>query len=90
MVSSESRFRRLSETAQDGILFITPKAGEITDAFFPVKYGGIFPRTSLSGRNSGKSSFFKDSKAVAKPFKYYKVKGMCVTNYPWKLKMGKR
>jgi len=68
-VNSESRYRRLFETAMDGILILNAKSGEIDDVNpFLVKLLGI-PRESLLKKKIWDIGFFNDIIASKDKFK---------------------
>lgn len=68
-VNSESRYRRLFETAKDGILILNPKSGEIDDVNpFLVKLLGI-SRESMLNKKIWDIGFFNDIIASKDNFK---------------------
>jgi len=75
MVSSELRYRRLFETAQDGILILNAQTGEITDAnpFLSNMLG--YSRQELLGKKLWEIGFFKDSAASHQAFQELQAKG---------------
>ncbi len=75
MVSSELRYRRLFETAQDGILILNAQSGEITDANpFLLNMVG-YSLEDLLGKKLWEIGFFKDSKASRQAFQVLQSKG---------------
>lgn len=75
VVSSELRYRRLFETAQDGILILNSQSGEITDAnpFLSNMLG--YSRQELMGKRLWELGFFKDSAASQQAFQTLQIKG---------------
>ncbi len=75
MASSELRYRRLFETAQDGILILEAQTGEITDAnpFISAILG--YSRQELVGKRLWEIGFFKDAAASQKAFKVLQEEG---------------
>jgi PAS domain S-box-containing protein len=75
MTSSELRYRRLFETAQDGILLVDAENGEITDVNpFLVDMLG-YSKQELSGKKLWEIGFFKDVAASRKAFLVLQDKG---------------
>jgi len=73
--SSELRYRRLFETAQDGILILGAANGEINDVNpFLLKMLG-YPRQELLGKKLWEIGFFKDTNASHKAFQTLQEKG---------------
>jgi len=80
MVSSELRYRRLFETAQDGILILNAQSGEITDANpFLLNMVGYSLERSFWGKKLWEIGFFKDFKGKSPSLSSLQSKGMCVT-----------
>ncbi len=75
MASSELRYRRLFETAQDGILLLNAQTGEITDSnpFLADMLG--YSRQELLGKRLWQIGFFKDAEVSQKAFKVLQDKG---------------
>jgi PAS domain S-box-containing protein len=75
MVSSELRYRRLFETAQDGILILNAENGEIADAnpFLSDMLG--YSKQELLGKKLWEIGFFKDSAASHQAFQILQDKG---------------
>ena len=75
LVSSELRYRRLFETAQDGILILNAESGEITDAnpFLSNMLG--YSKEELLGKKLWEIGFFKDSAASHRAFQVLQDKG---------------
>jgi PAS domain S-box-containing protein len=75
LVSSELRYRRLFETAQDGILILNSENGEITDVnpFLSNMLG--YSKEDLTGKKLWEIGFFKDTAASRQAFKTLKEKG---------------
>ena len=75
VASSELRYRRLFETAQDGILILNSKTGEITDVNpFLLKMLG-YPKQDLIGKTLWEIGFFQDSAASHQAFQILQEKG---------------
>jgi len=90
LTSSELRYRRLFETAQDGILILNTERGEITDANpFLCKMLG-FTKSELSGKKLWEIGFFKDAEANFQAFQLLKDKGYArYENLPLETKDGR-
>ena len=75
MVSSELRYRRLFETAQDGILILNAQNGEITDVnpFLSNMLG--YSKQDLLGKTLWEIGFFRDSAASHQAFQVLQDKG---------------
>jgi PAS domain S-box-containing protein len=75
MVYSELRYRRLFETAQDGILILNAQNGEITDAnpFLTNMLG--YSKQELLGKKLWELGFFKDTAASHQAFQILQEKG---------------
>ena len=75
MRTSELRFRRLFEAAQDGILLLTADTGQITDVnpFLTDILG--YSRAEFLGRKLWEIGPFKDSEASRTAFKHLQDKG---------------
>jgi PAS domain S-box-containing protein len=75
MASSELRYRRLFETAQDGILILNFKTSAITDVNpFLLKMLG-YSKQDLVGKTLWEIGFFKDSAASHQAFQILQEKG---------------
>jgi PAS domain S-box-containing protein len=75
MTSSELRYRRLFETAQDGILILDAHTGEITDVNpFLLKMLG-YSSQELKGKKLWEIGFFKDADASRQAFQILQDKG---------------
>jgi PAS domain S-box-containing protein len=73
--ASELRYRRLFETAQDGILIIGAKSGEIMDANpFLLKMLG-YPKQDLLGKKLWELGFIRDKAASREAFQILQDKG---------------
>jgi PAS domain S-box-containing protein len=75
LIASEVRFRRLFETAQDGILIMDAGTGEITDVnpFLSEMLG--FERDHFLGKRLWEIGFFKDIAASQQAFKELQSSG---------------
>ena len=75
IISSELRYRRLFETAQDGILILNAQSGEITDAnpFLTNMLG--YSKQELLGKTLWEIGFFSDSAASHQAFQVLQDKG---------------
>jgi PAS domain S-box-containing protein len=75
IVYSELRYRRLFETAQDGILILNAQNGEITDAnpFLSNMLG--YSQQELLGKKLWEIGFFKDTAASRQAFQILQDKG---------------
>ena len=72
---SELRYRRLFETAQDGILILDAETGQITDANpFLVDMLG-YSREELTGKKLWEIGFFEDDAASHQAFRVLQEKG---------------
>lgn len=90
IATSELRYRRLFETAQDGILILNAPAGEITDAnpFLSDILG--YSRQELLGKKLWEIGFFKDEAASRKAFEVLQDKGYIrYEDLPLKTKDGR-
>ncbi len=90
IITSELRYRRLFETAQDGILILNAPTGEITDAnpFLSDILG--YSRQELLGKRLWEIGFFKDEAASRKAFKVLQDKGYIrYEDLPLKTKDGR-
>ncbi|MDP2600502.1 MAG: PAS domain-containing sensor histidine kinase, partial [Deltaproteobacteria bacterium] len=87
---SEAKFRRLFETAQDGILLLNAKMGRITSANpFLLKILG-HPLKKLLGKRLWELGFFKDVTASKAAFKVLQRTGYArYDNLPLETKSGK-
>jgi PAS domain S-box-containing protein len=75
LASSELRYRRLFETAQDGILILNADTGEITDVNpFLVDMLG-YPQKELLGKKLWEIGFFKDKSGSLNAFHELQDKG---------------
>ncbi|MBI2831934.1 MAG: PAS domain S-box protein, partial [Chloroflexi bacterium] len=75
LTSSELRYRRLFETAQDGILLLDAQTGQITDVNpFLLKMLG-YSKQDLSGKKLWEIGFFKDAEASRQAFRVLQDKG---------------
>jgi PAS domain S-box-containing protein len=75
MTSSELRYRRLFETAQDGILILDAQSGAITDVNpFLLKMLG-YSIKDLKGKRLWEIGFFKDAEASRQAFQALQDKG---------------
>jgi PAS domain S-box-containing protein len=86
---SETRYRRLFETAKDGILILDGDTGEITDVNpFLVKMLG-YSQEEFLGKNSGKLALLKISRPADLLFGNFKRKNTSATRiYRLKPKTG--
>jgi PAS domain S-box-containing protein len=75
LTSSELRYRRLFETAQDGILILDARTGEITDVnpFLERMLG--YSKKELLGRRLWEIGFFEDEAASRHAFQVLQEKG---------------
>lgn len=75
LIASEMRYRRLFETAQDGILIINAESGEITDVnpFLSEMLG--YPKEYFLGKRLWEIGFFKDIAASQQAFRELQTKG---------------
>jgi PAS domain S-box-containing protein len=75
MTSSELRYRRLFETAQDGILILNAQSGEITDVnpFLTNMLG--YSRQELLGKKLWEIGFFSDLEASRQAYNVLQEKG---------------
>ena len=90
IISSELRYRRLFETAQDGILILNAQSGEITDAnpFLTNMLG--YSKQELLGKTLWEIGFFSDSAASHQAFQVLQDKGYVrYENLPLENKDGK-
>jgi PAS domain S-box-containing protein len=90
MQTSELRYRRLFETAQDGILILNANTGEISDAnpFLSDMLG--YSKQELLGKKLWEIGFFKDAAASRKAFKILQDKGYVrYEDLPLKTKAGR-
>ena len=88
LMASEVRYRRLFETAKDGILLLDAETGQIADVnpFLQDLLG--YSHTELLGRHFGKSARSKISLPARAHFDNYKARSTSVTKtFPWKQKM---
>jgi PAS domain S-box-containing protein len=86
MRTSELRFRRLFETAQDGILLLTAETGEITDVnpFLTEILG--YSRAEFLGRGYGKSVRSRIPRPADRRSSTCRTRAISVTRtYRWKL-----
>jgi PAS domain S-box-containing protein len=75
MTASELRYRRLFETAQDGILILNAETGEINDLNpFLLNMLG-YSKQDLIGKKLWEIGFFKDTKASLQAFQLLQDKG---------------
>jgi len=75
LASSELRYRRLFETAQDGIMILDARTGEIKDVNpFLVRMMGYTKKAYL-GKKLWEIGFFKDEKANRRAFRILQDKG---------------
>jgi PAS domain S-box-containing protein len=90
MVASELRYRRLFETAQDGILILNAKSGKITDINpFLLKMLG-YSKADLFGKKLWELGFFIDADASRQAFDVLQKKGYVrYEDLPLKTKSGK-
>jgi PAS domain S-box-containing protein len=72
---SESRYRRLFETAQDAILILDALTGEITDANPFIKKMLGYSQDELVGKELWQIGFFKDIEASQNAFRELKERG---------------
>lgn len=89
--SSELRYRRLFEAAQDGILILNSETGEITDVNpFMTKLLG-FGREEFLGKELFEIGLLRDAAASQAAFQELKTKGYLRYDYlPLKSKTGER
>jgi len=89
--SSETRYRRLFETAQDGILILDPNTRKITDANpFMSKLLG-YPRDELLGKELWQIGLLKDEDASRSAFRELQEKHFIrYENLPLQNKTGER
>ncbi len=89
LAKSEARYRRLFETAEDGILILNGEGGQIDDANpFLTNFLG-YSREELLGKELWEIGFFKDIEANREAFKILKEKGhIRYDNLPLKTKAG--
>jgi len=75
LIASEVRYRRLFETAQDGILIINAESGEITDVnpFLSEMLG--YTKEHFLGKRLWEIGFFKDIAASQQAFRELQTKG---------------
>jgi PAS domain S-box-containing protein len=75
MTTSELRYRRLFESAQDGILILDAQTGEITDVnpFLQKMLG--YSKQELEGKRIWEIGFFKDAEASRQAFQVLQDKG---------------
>jgi PAS domain S-box-containing protein len=75
MINSELRYRRLFETAQDGILILNALTGDITDANpFLINMLG-YSKQEVLGKKLWEIGFIKDSMAIHQAFQILQEKG---------------
>ena len=75
ITTSELRYRRLFETAQDGILILDAQTGEIDDVNpFLIKMLG-YPFQDLKGKKLWEIGFFKDAESSRQAFQVLQDKG---------------
>ncbi|MHC1781289.1 MAG: PAS domain S-box protein [Anaerolineaceae bacterium] len=88
-IESETRYRRLFETAQDGILILDAKTGKITDVNpFLLKMLG-YSYEEFLGKKFWEIGPFKDVKATRIAFQDLQEKDyICYENLPLKTKSG--
>lgn len=91
MKRSEIRYRRLFETAKDGILLIDPGTRKITDANpFILHFLGYTPR-ELMGRELWEIGLLKDEAASVAAFEELQQKGFIrYENLPLETKLGEK
>lgn len=91
LVYSELRYRRLFETAQDGILILNAPNGEVIDAnpFLLVMLG--YSKQDLLGKKLWELGFIKDSAASHQAFSVLREKGYVrYEDLPLETKSGRR
>jgi len=88
---SELRYRRLFETAQDGILILDPKTRKITEANpFIIEFLG-YPREQLIDKELWEIGLVKDEASSRKAFEELKAKGSIrYDDLPLETKTGER
>ena len=89
--SSEMRYRRLFETAQDGILILDAETGQISDVnpFLENMLG--YSHEDLLGKQLWEIGAFKDVEASKAAFVEFQPKDMSATRiYRWRPKMDCR
>jgi PAS domain S-box-containing protein len=85
--ASETRYRRLFETAQDGILILNAETGEIDDVN-PYMIDMLhYSREEFLGKNSGRSVLSKTKSLIKPPLKSYRTRDISGTKiYLWRQK----
>ena len=88
---SELRYRRLFETAQDGILILDPETRKITDANpYIVEFLG-YPKKQVLGKELWEIGLLKDEEANRRAFGELKERGFIrYENLPLETKAGQR
>lgn len=89
MTTSELRYRRLFETARDGILILNAETGQISDVNpFLIEMLG-YPKNEFLGKRLWEISPFKDSEAGQTTFSELQTKGYIrYSNLPLETKAG--